>query len=132
MSIESWKKEFYPVLADSACKTDLQALRHTLKKYHGLRPENIKKHNLTHRYNVIRDSRDIFLFTGSSCALCRKYSSFCKSCPIRKSEGGSCSEKENGAYIKLMNDSDPEPMILLMEKLIKKEIKKNKRKRAKK
>lgn len=132
MTIKSWKKEFYPVPAENAAKTDLMALRHTLKKYLGLRKENIKKHELLHLRNVIQDDNDCFVFSGNTCALCEKYNDNCDNCPITKQEGESCNGSDDNVYLQLANNGNPEPMIELMKILIKKEQRKNAKKRGKK
>ena len=45
MSIESWKAEFYPTPADEASKD--QAIAHSLRKWEGLRKENLDRHELS-------------------------------------------------------------------------------------
>ncbi len=45
MSLESWKKEFYPTRAADV-KTLDEALTHTERKWEGLRPENLERHGL--------------------------------------------------------------------------------------
>lgn len=83
MSIKSWCEEFYQVKAthEEACETDVKAIEHSLVKWRGLLPENLKKHHV--RLGVfgnsiehddsadIRAGSEVFL-DSSSCALCVK------------------------------------------------------------
>lgn len=39
MSLETWKEEFYPIPADEVPES--QALAHSLRKWEGLRKENL-------------------------------------------------------------------------------------------
>lgn len=80
MSIESWKAEFYPVQAQR-CPQD-QAIAHSLKKWDGLREENLQKHELrpSHKSTDIVAIRhelgaaeNTFYIHSSSCALCAHF-----------------------------------------------------------
>jgi len=44
MSIETWMKEFYPAQA-TAYVSNLEALRHALLKYEGLRGDALERHD---------------------------------------------------------------------------------------
>lgn len=139
MSLESWEKEFYPVEAGKCPKTNLAMLKHTLLKYRGARKENLEKHNVVLMGNYIRcnNYNYIFRFSSQTCSLCHKYLKDsddiygCQKCPIG-TEGESCDGTEDSAYRKFVFEGNPEPMISLVECLIKEEQKKNRKKREKK
>ena len=91
MSLESWKEEFYPITGGQATRggDDKVMLKHSLKKWQGLSPENLQKHGLEighslgsyiveplNRYKYM--SIDCF-----SCALCVEYKEDdCIDCPL--------------------------------------------------
>lgn len=146
MSLQSWKKEFYPVEAeDVAAATDsgdLVLLNHSLQKWIGLRDENMIKHNVYKGCSVtIYDSENYeFEVNSKTCALCHIHYRFvdgegsaCKTCPLFKVRGSRCDiltdeeEVENefgtGAIItspwdSYVDNEDPEPMIKLIEEAI--------------
>ncbi|TXH54255.1 MAG: hypothetical protein E6Q97_11375 [Desulfurellales bacterium] len=71
MSLASWKEEFYPVRAIE-CKKE-QALDHSILKWTGLLPENLKKHGVFLQNQYLKDFKDpdnLLAIDGSSCALC--------------------------------------------------------------
>ena len=138
MSIESWKKEFYPVDAKTVAEiNNLAMFQHTLLKYKGARKENLKKHRVKIiNARIFSERRSAygypFKFTDSTCSLCFAYHyiGYCTSCPIHKA-GQDCNTVDDVPYQKFL-DGDPEPMIELMKKLIKKERIKNAKARARK
>lgn len=96
MSLETWKKEFYPVEADKATGSDLKALQHALKKWKGLTKKNLQKHNI-HRpalsYTLVNDEDknkdewiiETFDIADESCALCHRHlygGRDCRKCPL--------------------------------------------------
>lgn len=100
MSIESWKKEFYPVSVkdfDVINKSDSELVDHCLRKWEGLTKENLEKHKLTKRNIYICDKNgDVpaFKSDATSCALCEKYDDDCSSCPLAIVRGDcDCSSK---------------------------------------
>lgn len=106
MSLEAWKKKFYPVSAREVTKKD--ALDHSFKKWEGLTNENLKKFNLKRDYDCIvtndKTMMPLFSLNADSCALCFHffdYSTNCKKCPIVKSGEKSCNEN-NSAYDKVV------------------------------
>lgn len=131
MSLKTWKEEFYPVDAESVSEED--ALDHSLRKWIGLKPENLKKHGVfkVSGWRSIVDKNDEYdsmLIDGVSCSLCKFYlgdevDSQCESCPLTAQRGGrACDEStEPGSYF---NDSpyanfterdDPQAMIDLIQ-----------------
>lgn len=122
MSMQSWRDEFYPVPA-SAGMSDLEAIRHGLRKWEGHRAENVARHglkfdsdNIVIPYFKIMDSRGrSFVFGEKECALCAKYINTvidCHRCPIALSGQRPCTEKgRNIAYRKAIERGDTQAMI---------------------
>lgn len=126
MSDQSWKKEFYPVAASRVAKKN--ALSHSLKKWVGALPSNLKRHSV--------DSPPIF-FTDYTCSLCWCYNKknkekgmsrldLCRGCPLYESRGRvSCdnhTEAEGDGcspYDQWLSLRDPKPMIAALRKAIK-------------
>jgi hypothetical protein len=75
MSKQSWLKEFYPIAAEKTSKAT--ALNHCIRKWTGLLPENLKKHNLE------QPPIEVSCYT---CALCAHYESYddCYNCPLQE------------------------------------------------
>lgn len=120
MSLATWKKEFYPVTAKRCSKKN--ALAHSLQKWLGLRGKNLAKHGLhiSKWWSAIiqEDERQSLPISLSTCALChwatdRKTQdiSYNYRCPL-----GGC----RNAWTAWRNDNDPEPMIKLLRKCIRK------------
>lgn len=118
MSLKSWLDEFYPVPASKVSKED--ALEHSIQKWKGLLPDNLKKHNVAYRGEEILscDITDIvqsFMFTASSCALCKHWydgDSGCPECPLVKA-GHICCEEFGSAWRDRYNN--PARMIAELE-----------------
>lgn len=128
MSLKTWKKEFYS--QDPTKKmTKVAAVKHSIKKWKGLRPENLKKHGLGY-FDVkgLQDSDgDEFWVSSGSCALCRKYyddeqqdKNPCYRCPLYKSLGNiECDGVDDMPFVLFVdNNNDPEPMIAALEKVL--------------
>jgi hypothetical protein len=73
MSLETWKAEFYAVNAGKVDAKD--AVSHSLQKWTGLRPENLKKHDVLVDGGSVSDSDDVLLVDAATCALCYLYRS---------------------------------------------------------
>ena len=124
MSLKTWKEEFYPVEADSpeAQASARAAIEHSLRKWRGLRPEALLKHDVRlegpyHR-QVFDDCADESqVISGSSCALCRRLYYDCYGCPLVKVSGLVCDDAES-AWDVYTNKADPEPMIAQLEKAL--------------
>lgn len=90
MSLATWKAEFYPIEAMHVEKKD--AVDHSLRKWEGMREENLKKHNVKVNYGDLQDienDRDRLVISSSSCALCQHYSRTyaCPKCPLYEVRG---------------------------------------------
>lgn len=120
-------KKFYPIPADAAAKNVNEAVAHSIKKWKGLREENLEKHSLIHRSgtSILEDKKagtTIFLIDVSTCALCKYaeetmrsniddkdgYADYCDYCPLGKIDNCNTPKSGYGIFIKTGN---PEPMI---------------------
>lgn len=98
MSLKSWYEEFYPVSASKVSKED--ALEHSIQKWKGLLPENLKKHEVAYRWEEVSPLYDtdntLPLSIGSaSCALCQHWYDgeyACPECPLVKAGHICCNE----------------------------------------
>jgi hypothetical protein len=127
MSLESWKKEFYPVSADSpkAQKSDVARLKHSILKWRGLQKSNLKRHGVVKNWKYIctpsgGDPR--VSVNAGTCALCVEHVNLdasdddaCKTCPIAQVYGRSCFE----AYTDWIAADDPKPMLTLLRRTLK-------------
>lgn len=108
MSMKSWMEEFYPVEADEVSEAD--ALEHSHKKWTGLLPENLVKHDVTivelHRHIILTDGAEQLWIDSSTCALCKVHDLNCAQCPLQDCD------PEFSAWI---SSYDPIPMITLIE-----------------
>ena len=134
MRLITWKKTFYRVPADTDMNT-LEAIDHSLKKWIGLRAENMEKHGLekktgaTGYLSIITDGSEIMRIGTVSCALCVKFypdpkseQHNCVDCPLYVANGRRrCDEdNENGVNLFFIWNSkitcDPEPMIAALRR----------------
>lgn len=111
MSLATWKAEFYPIEADEVAIKD--AIDHSLQKWLGLLPENLKKHNVTILDKCVQDLDDDrydpdYIVVGSeSCSLCHHYHTddptdededgdevYCELCPLYKVRGNVACDAE--------------------------------------
>jgi hypothetical protein len=127
MSLETWKKEFYPIEASEEMSAK-EAIEHSLRKWKGLRSENLDKHGVDARAEVqyIFGEDSFLAIDGSSCALCVKFLEldenlpWCYHCPLAKTLGRSCGS-DGMPYITWMETGNPEPMIKALRKTLKNE-----------
>lgn len=115
MSIESWMREYYHVLAENVPKES--ALAHSYLKWRGLLPENLCKHDVTvidYRIGDVEiDSR--------SCALCKHYlPSACSGCPLASVDAAGNRDSCEKEYAIWRMRQDPQPMINKISAAIKK------------
>lgn len=125
MSLKTWKAEFYPRPAESV-KTKRAAVLHSIRKWEGLLPENLKRHGVeVDMGDLIDEYGKLFQMDESSCALCQLYlNDTCVSCPLSQARGSvPCdSEKrsENTApYKTWFSSDDPKPMLRWLRKALK-------------
>lgn len=72
MSFETWAEEFYPIPAEEATGSELEAAEHSLRKWRGRLAGVPEKHGLTVERQHFRDPEEgiVFFFDASTCALC--------------------------------------------------------------
>lgn len=114
MSLKTWKEEFYSTEANKVKRGD--ALDHSIQKWIGLRPKNIKKHGLYLECADLMDDDNIFGINADSCALCQRYlkprkDNSCATCPLFKFLGRRCDDGEDSPYMIFDYTNNPEPMI---------------------
>lgn len=144
MTIATWKAEFYPIEAEKTERED--ALPHSIRKWEGLRPENLAKHGLRivpSQYGALAeegydDEKSIysgdnpshsFRMHSGNCSLCHHYMypypdstlGKCKPCPLYQARRGQpCDyarpDEANSPWHAFSFKSDPLPMISWLEK----------------
>lgn len=142
MSLKTWKEEFYKTPAESVSPED--ALDHSLNKWIGLRPENMKRYDVEYDGSGLVDSkqgaRESLIINFESCALCQVFMgeeieetalNECSRCPLYIANGyvscddytddGKTSKYHSFTNHSFTSERDPEPMIALIEKAIKME-----------
>lgn len=122
MSLNSWKKEFYIGRVRSAGKDPLKAVEHSLRKWEGLRPNNLKKHGMiiSHAEVYNPKTHNSLPIDCTTCALCHstldEYDSIdCNECTITKATGSRC-DGNNSPYSALLDDGNPKKMIKVLKK----------------
>lgn len=143
MSLETWKAEFYPIPADKVKKKD--TLEHSLRKWEGLRKENLEKHGVKLSGPMLTglDGLGYMLIASESCALCvmaekeaigemrppRANASYCGKCPLYQLDKTSCDFMEGNPYNALTRAGNPEPMISLITRAIEEKAKVSEKRR---
>ena len=139
MSLKTWKKEFYP---KSAKRTKIsEAVEHSLQKWRGILPDNLKKHGLERDINRIDEvappadrygslylrpyvnNRPDFRLDDETCSLCVWYynddasdeCSSCATCPLFKATGKSCADGES-LYSEAIYDGKVNRMVKALAK----------------
>lgn len=126
MSIETWESESYPTPAFEASGSPLEAAQHSLLKWQGLLPENLKKHSLIladcDLYEVVYEDPK-FSVSANNCALCllaerlnghERFGS-CSSCPMHTELGTTC---DNKLWSKFVCINDAQPMVDTLAELV--------------
>jgi hypothetical protein len=132
MSVESWKEEFYSEPADQVPAG--RAARHSLKKWKGVLPENLKKHNVAYINGRVFDRYrdDEVIFGSDTCALCQAFDvgdEPCRNCTLTHARQGVsclCPDPElggNGTYAEARRAKGVPRMIYWLEKAVELEVK---------
>lgn len=134
MSAETWKQEFYPC-QPSPLMSKEEAIRHSLRKWEGLRTASLKKHGL---------SVPPLGINGATCSLCVKYREqdndldkieeddyadhVCHLCPLYETLGQQAcdhrpeedinEDEPKAPFHAYHQDYDPEPMIAALKKTL--------------
>jgi hypothetical protein len=135
MSIKTWRDEFYPVAARDVPKDPVEATKHSLQKWIGLRPDNLARHDVVLRGHEVREPQfnaphelNVYI-SASSCALCVHYygdevsDRHCSECPLHQVRGGYPCDKRSGRepldpWSWYSPRQDPEPMISWLEEAL--------------
>jgi len=130
MTLETWKKEFYPVPADDpSIDTSMKATLHSLQKWIGLRKENLNKHSVYMFAGYVDDFLDFkssidpgLCINADSCALCKIFRNSCFECPlyqVRTRPCDKCLEEETySPFSDYIINYNPEPMISWLLKTV--------------
>jgi len=110
MSIKSWQEEFYPIPVDESAAhgSDIEALNHSVVKWHGTRSSALMAHALDQTGSRLVDHSDgsLVRIGNYNCALCYRYHDNCSVCPL-----ADCNEEYRDFSLR----ENPEPMIALLE-----------------
>jgi hypothetical protein len=124
MSIESWKKKYYPIPAGATKGTGLKAiLDHSIKKWKGFRLKNLHKHGLTTHDTAIVElnSYQEEMMSPRQCSLCVSFrKQDCIACPIVEVTGDTCDPFDlvnRSPWDDMVSKQDPEPMIKLLKRV---------------
>jgi hypothetical protein len=130
MSLKTWKEEFYPHPANETNK-GIPAILHSLSKWRGLNPSNLKRHRLEigvggklYDKKIPRNSLEI---NADSCSLCYHYMNSnyldnCITCPIYWTHERRCTTLNSlglSEWKIWLHSFNPKPMIKLLEKTLK-------------
>ena len=118
MSIATWKKEFYPILAEKCSRT--KALDHSIRKWSGTTRDALRRHGVKKNNGYLIDARgNDFIFGWETCALCLRFENCltdrepANTCPIKLVTGKECFSQCDS----WMNDNDSRPMLALLRKV---------------
>lgn len=117
MSIKTWKDEFYPIEASEVEDDDVKLLEHSIRKWEGLRQENLDKHGVVQKcaHSIIKDrDGDYFSIDTTTCTLCCHYyddKTDCKNCPLTQYLEKPCDCDNDSPYCIWCDTGDPEPML---------------------
>lgn len=130
MSMVTWKEEFYPVTAFEVSEKD--AAEHSLRKWIGLRPENLSRHGLRTASIAITDRLHTLFIDSTSCSLCKHHYYMdpgtrhdetyydCPGCPIVAANNGKTCFNGSDGYLSpwdlWVENNEVEPMIEMLEK----------------
>lgn len=138
MSLETWMNEFMPIPAHTAALlSEEEVVKHSIKKYEGLTPENKAKHGVfldcRNLHDVVsqatRDVVDDGIFMGeSTCSLCKhakikarekgKDGLHCEYCLINEATGDTCTS----AWVKAVDlrpeTRDEKPLLDVLYKTL--------------
>lgn len=123
MSLKTWKEEFYPIRAKHVSEEE-DAVEHSLRKWIGLRKENLDKHRISTGWIGISDGDEYVYIDSSTCALCQRYFddeavNECASCPLFDLLGKRCDNGDDSPFVIWGEYENPEPMIAALEQLVK-------------
>lgn len=124
MSLNSWKRKYYKGRIRSAAADPLSAVKHSLKKWKGLRPDKLEEHGLVVSWGDVVNpvTGKAFVVNNETCALCVMCQTAtgcadCGKCPVVEVTGKTCDGRSgnDSAYGTWIRDNNPEPMIKLLK-----------------
>lgn len=126
MSLATWKKKFYATPASSV-RGRVNCVKHSLRKWRGLRKSNLRAHDILQDYkNIYGIAGECLTIDEVSCALCQQYvddsalAQRCIRCPLSKTlDDRRCDWKEDSPYGKWLETGDALPMIRALERTLK-------------
>lgn len=119
---EGWQREYLPPVDSVNLSDDLTVLDHGIRKWEGLRPENLERFGLKADRTDIVDTEGnaVFRLDSTTCAMCRQTGyefggdNDCPRClMVRYAYAVPC-EKANSAWNKFTKTGDPTVMLRLM------------------
>ena len=126
MSVRTWKEEFFTGIV-KASKTPLAAAEHSLRKWKGLDPEQLKKHKLVkvadeHYINSTKTCNG-FDVGCNECALCRYSNAVagyhsCDDCPLAEASGGVTCMDNASPYRVWLDTGDVKPMVEALKRTV--------------
>ena len=126
MSLDTWKAEFYKVDAQRVAPKN--AADHSILKWRGLHPSNLKKHGLNMSDGILCDNhnRRALKINEDTCALCEHHARpGCITCPLFAVRGGFACDRRSPdeinrelltPYHALKHTDDPRPMLLWLRR----------------
>jgi len=127
MSLKTWKKQYMPD-AHNHVGRGIEAVEHSLKKWRGLLPANLKRHGMQHPvewedYNsVIREIKhpitEDLIIDADNCALCFHHPYGCGSCSLKVTLGAAC-DRPGQPYDLWVTSGRVHPMIKALERTLK-------------
>lgn len=120
MSLETWMIEFYPVKAREAAISEIAALKHSIRKWTGLSPANLRKHGVKKwgDENITGDGDFTFQVSDRTCALCHRHID-CVGCSLRAELNERCYGDEEGPYGQFIYNNKIRPMLNALRRTLK-------------
>lgn len=120
MSLETWKKEFYPTKPTKRLGA-IGSVKHSLRKWKGFLPASLKNHKVGRFgvWTIFDDKKEI----STQCSLCVKFrldNSDCTICPLKRFLGKECYTGVDSPWSQWVGEnSNPLPMIEALEGTLK-------------
>jgi len=134
MGLSTWEEEFCPVEAGQCASGNQAMLEHSLRKWRGAIPANLRKHGVEYKHSasiVDVENSAVFTFNCQSCALCQVYHNErteqgrgipdCTGCPLNDMFGGPCCYSNPDPYAVFLKTGNPQPMIEALTKCLQNE-----------
>ena len=125
MSLATWKKEFYPKEIEKT--TVKESVEHSILKWEGMLPKNLKKHNLEwdgcNGIVEVDNTENYLICNGDTCALCYHFydeTNFeeheCEKCPLFLATGRACGYHDGNEYDRVVDGDSPLVLINALKK----------------